>query len=201
MSHSDSPVLEPGPPLPAAAVAPAARRERAVRYELGKGDLVTRLTSAGTGDTRLGAVALTAWRADPVEDREGTFVYLEEPALGRLWSVGAEPIAPADGQAWCEASATRVRLGRAEHDIEALLDVWVDPQMPLEFRRVTLINRAPTERLLRVTLAADVLLGDPAAHASHPAFSRLFVSMEWDAGSSALLAERTNVESTIGCTR
>jgi N,N'-diacetylchitobiose phosphorylase len=157
---------------------------------LAGGELVTRITPRGTGDTRFGAFALTGWAADPVEDREGTLLYLEEPVLARLWSIGAEPVAPRDGVAWCEVHPGHVVLGRDEYDIEARLEVWIDAVLGLELRRVRLVNRGSTERTIRATYAADLVVHDPLAHASHPAFSRLFVSTAWDATEGALFAQR-----------
>src|SRR5262245_25469289 len=131
MTHSDSPVLDPRSAAPAEtaaateSAAPAVAGTSPERFVLGRGDLRTTITSLGTGDTRIGDVALTAWRADPVEDGEGSFVYLEEPARERLWSIGAEPIAPRDGDAWCEGADGLVRLGREEYGLMATLDVWV----------------------------------------------------------------------------
>ena len=41
-----------------------------------------------------------------------------------------------------------------------------------------------------MTTSAEVVLHDPAADASHPAFSKLFVQTEWDAERRAVLARR-----------
>ena len=99
-------------------------------------------------------------------------------------------MAPKGGVAWCEVHPGHVVLGRDEYDVEARLEVWIDVALGLELRRVRLVNRGSTERTIRATYAADLVLHDPVAHASHPAFSRLFVSTAWDATEGALFAQR-----------
>src|SRR5207248_3175771 len=64
------------------------------------------------------------------------------------------------------------------------------PDADLELRRLRLRNRSRRRRRLEVTTYAEVVLNDPAAHAAHPAFSKLFVQTEYVPDPGALLARR-----------
>jgi cyclic beta-1,2-glucan synthetase len=175
---------------------PPARRARAalavprIAAALGGPGLRSLVTAAGTGAVMFDGFALTRWSADPVEDREGTLVYLADAGNGALWSVGVEPVAPRDGNAGASWAPAVFTLTREEHGIAARLEVCVVPGRALELRRLTLTNRTQAPRTISAAAALDVVLHHPAADASHPAFSRLFVQTAWDPGAGALLATR-----------
>jgi cyclic beta-1,2-glucan synthetase len=49
------------------------------------------VTARGTGFSRWNDLAVTRWRADPTEDRDGTFIFLRDVATGAWWSATDEP--------------------------------------------------------------------------------------------------------------
>ncbi len=184
--------MTPPPPssiLAARGATPTLRAPR-IAARLADGEFVTLVTAAGCGGTTFEDFALTRWSADPVEDREGTLIYLQDAESGALWSVGVEPIAPRSGTASARWTPGRFTLEREEHGIEAVLDIAVVPGRALEVRRLTLTNRSPGPRTIAATAALEVVLHHAAADASHPAFSRLFVQTAWDKATGALLASR-----------
>ncbi|MBK8229392.1 MAG: glycosyl transferase [Candidatus Eisenbacteria bacterium] len=75
-------------------------------------------------------------------------------------------------------------------DLELRLDICLGPEGRSELRRLRVNNRGSVRRRLMLTSYLDVVLNDPAAHASHPAFSKLFVQTERHDSSGALLARR-----------
>ena len=148
------------------------------------------LTRAGTGVSRWRDHALTRWTADRIEDRRGLVIWLREPATGAFASLGLAPAgrgAERYETAWQPGVFT---LARAERGLETRMDVWVDPGLDAELRRVRITNRSPHARRLEVTSAAEVVLHHAAADAAHPAFSKLFVQTEYHAGHRALIARR-----------
>src|SRR5205823_2639262 len=60
----------------------------------------------------------------------------------------------------------------------------------VEIRTVSLHNTSDQQRQIELTTYAEVVLNDPAAHAAHPAFAKLFVETEHVAAAQALLAHR-----------
>ena len=125
-----------------------------------------------------------------MEDADGWFIYLRDLADGAFWSAGARPVPGApetydteDGPGW-------VAITRRERGIESRMDVWVDPDVAAECRRITLENRTDRHRTLDLTSYIEVVLHDPRHHAAHPAFSKLFVQTGFVARGEALLAWR-----------
>ena len=148
------------------------------------------VTHAGTGVSRCGDHVLTRWIADRVEDRSGLALFVRDTATGRYASIGGEPAgggATHHATAWEPGSFTIERSG---DELDLRLDVCVLPDADAELRRVTITNRAAHARRIELTTAADIVLHHPAADASHPAFSKLFVQTEFVAGRSALFARR-----------
>ena len=66
----------------------------------------------------------------------------------------------------------------------------VSPEDDVEFRSISLTNRSSTRRKIELTSYAEVVLTTPAADATHPAFSNLFVETEIVRKRSAILCTR-----------
>src|ERR1035441_5656141 len=79
-------------------------------------------------------------------------------------------------------TARRLTPGRGE--------ISVSPEDDVELRRVTLINHSHSRRVIELTSYAEVVLALPAADASHPAFSNLFVQTEFLSPRPAILCTR-----------
>lgn len=155
-----------------------------------RGGYALLLTAAGAGYAVWNGVALTRWNADPVEQGEGFFLYLRDLDSGAFWSLGQQPTRKIPEQYAARFMADHAEFQRVDDGIEARLEVCIAPDADLEVRRVTLRNHSGRPRRIELTSYAEVALNDWAAHAAHPAFSKLFVQTEWVAESGALLARR-----------
>jgi len=69
-------------------------------------------------------------------------------------------------------------------------EIGVSPEDDVELRRITITNRSPAVRVIELTSYAEVVLATPAADATHPAFSNLFVQTEFAQKSSSILCTR-----------
>ena len=76
---------------PAAAGRARITRPLARAAVLTNGRLVTLLTARGTGSCMLDGIALTRWAGDPIEDRDGMFVYARDLDTGAAWSLARRP--------------------------------------------------------------------------------------------------------------
>ncbi|MRT32759.1 hypothetical protein FGX01_02560, partial [Xylella fastidiosa subsp. multiplex] len=65
-------------------------RDREVVF-LSNGHYSTMLTSTGAGYSKWNGQAISRWKADPTEDRWGTFIFLRDTTNGQWWSATAEP--------------------------------------------------------------------------------------------------------------
>jgi cyclic beta-1,2-glucan synthetase len=157
---------------------------------LSNGRFTTLITPAGAGYAEFAGTALSRWQGDPVEDTDGSFIYLRDLDSGEFWSVGMRPLAPG-GSAFAHGSDDGLAwIACTRSGIEARLEIAVDPDADLELRTLSLRNLGAGPRRIEVTSYLEVVLNARAAEASHPAFSKLFVQTELDAASGALLARR-----------
>ena len=152
---------------------------------LSNGRFTSLLTGAGTGFAACDGVRLTGWSGDRVEDAEGLFLHLRDLDTRATWSLGQPP---AGGRAAYRPG--RVEVTRADDGIESTLEACVAPDAPAEVRRLRLHNASGRPRRLEVTTYAEVVLHDAAAHAAHPAFSKLFVQTAVDESLGVLCATR-----------
>jgi cyclic beta-1,2-glucan synthetase len=125
-----------------------------------------------------------------VTDADGFFVYLRDLEDGSFWSLGRVPVPIAGGiesAAWEPGIFT---LSRQVAGIEARLEICVIPEAQGEIRRLTIEDCSGRHRRIEVTTCAEVVLADPAAHAAHPAFAKLFVQTEQVPEHKAVMARR-----------
>ncbi|TMA37568.1 MAG: hypothetical protein E6J83_15870, partial [Deltaproteobacteria bacterium] len=156
---------------------------------LSNGRYTVLLTGAGTGYSAWNGLALTAWAADRTEDADGLFVYLRDLDRGTSWSLGRQPVRRRTERYEARYRPGVVTIARLDDDIETRLEAAVAPDDDVEVRLVHLVNRSSRPRRVEVTTYAEVVLNEAAAHAAHPAFSKLFVETELGDG-GVLLARR-----------
>ncbi len=157
---------------------------------LSNGRLSVAITARGTGFTAHEKTLLTRWAGDPVEDRDGSFVYLRDLDSREVWTAGIEPIAGEPDAFETQWRPGVFTIARRDHGIETRLEIAVMPNADAEVRRVTLRNRSRRARRIEVTSCVPVVLHDAVADASHPAFSKLFVQTEFVAAARALVVSR-----------
>jgi N,N'-diacetylchitobiose phosphorylase len=162
----------------------------AALHRLSNGRFELVISDAGAGTSSCDGLALTRWRADPVEDDLGTIVYLRDLDDGRFWSLGYQPTRTPAEVYRTEAEGGNFVLQRETDGLAARLQVSVSPDADLELRRLVLRNLAMHTRRIEVTSYLEVVLYHAGADAAHPAFAKLFVQTERDAGHGALLARR-----------
>ncbi len=156
---------------------------------LSSGDYRVFLNARASGFSAFGAYLLNAWTPDSVEEAGGWYIYLRDLDQGDFWTASSAPVpGQRAGQLHLEADVASIR--REYRGITSRVDVCLADDAPLELRRVELTNAGPGTRRIEITSYLEVVLNEPAAHAGHPAFSKLFVQTEWHASTSALLARR-----------
>ncbi|RIL02167.1 MAG: glycosyl transferase, partial [Proteobacteria bacterium] len=171
------------PPMPIPDVAPAlvpGTLDAPAARILANGTLTALVTAAGSGFVQSGWRRVTSGGADAVDAHDGILFYLRDEDDGRLWSAAHAPVAGAPDAVRVSARPGCLRIERDEHGIEASLDVALAPDAAADVRRLRLRNASPRARRISVTSCAGLVLHHPAAHASHPAFSKLFVQTRRD---------------------
>ena len=157
---------------------------------LSNGQYSVMLTTAGSGFSRWGELAVTRWREDATCDGWGSYVLLSDFGSGAVWSACLQPCSGAPDRHVATFSEGRVEFVRRDDTITTTLDVAVASDRDAELRRVTITNNGEAARDIALTSYAELVLGSAAADATHPAFSKLFVQTESVKDGRILLATR-----------
>ena len=165
-----------------AAAAPAPPVDHGI---LSNGRYGVRLTAAGTGSSSLGPWALTRRGRDG-----GWCFYLRDLDSMEFWSAGYLPVRRAPARYEARFGDTVATVTREDEFIETRMDVLVDADRNLEWRRLTLTNTGDHPRRIEVTTCVEVALNTPAADAGHPAFSKLFLETDFIDALGALQCRR-----------
>ena len=148
------------------------------------------VSNAGGGYSRWRDLAVTRWREDATRDCWGTFIYLRDVATGEFWSAAHQPCRRATERYEAIFTQARAEFRQLHAGLEIHTEISVSPEDDVELRRVTLTNHSHAQRVIELTSYAEVVLALPAADASHPAFSNLFVQTEFLRPRPAVLCTR-----------
>ena len=148
------------------------------------------VTNAGGGYSLWKDIAVTRWREDTTRDNAGTFCYLRDVMSGDIWSTAHQPTLKPTKSYEAIFSQARAEFRRRDSDIKLHTEIAVSPEEDIEIRRTTITNRSKVSRTLELTSYAEVVLAAPAADATHPAFSNLFVQTEIIESKQAIVCTR-----------
>ncbi len=157
---------------------------------LSNGRYSTMITNAGTGYSNYYGYRLTRWHADRTQDSDGFHIYVRDLEDNQFWTMGYQPAGkkPDRYETWFHTD--KVQMARVDQWIETFMEVCVSPEDDIELRRCTLTNYADRPRTLEITSFMELVLNDPVADISHPAFSKLFIQTDYLPEYHALLAKR-----------
>ena len=147
---------------------------------LSNGHYAVMLTATGAGYSRWNGQTVARWKADPSEDRTGTFIFLRDTASGEWWSATAEP-----RRAKGERTMTRFGDDKAEFiktvgDLMSEVECIVATEHDAEGRRVILLNTGAEDRFIEVTSYAEPVLTTDDTDSAHPLFAKMFLRTEID---------------------
>ena len=148
------------------------------------------VSTAGGGYSRWRELAVTRWREDATRDGCGTFIYVRDLATGEFWSAAHQPCRRATKRFEAVFTQARAEFRQYHAGLEIHTEICVSPEDDVELRRLTLTNHSHARRVVELTSYAEVVLAPPAADASHPAFSNLFVQTEFLRPRPAVLCTR-----------
>ena len=172
------------------------RRFRSVQHPIPSSHLLSNgvyalmITSAGSGYSRWGELAVTRWREDATSDASGSYLFLRDVAGGAVWSATHQPSNVEPERYEALFLEDRARITRTDATLASALEILVSPEDNAEIRRLSISNAGPREREIEITSYAEIVLAPQAADIAHPAFSNLFVKTEYVPEERALLAVR-----------
>lgn len=157
---------------------------------LSNGRYSVMVTNAGGGYSRWKDIAITRWHSDPTCDLYGTFIYIRDQISGEFWSAGYQPTLREPDVYTASFQESTARFWRQDNNIDSQVEIVVSPEDDVEIRSLNITNRSWDRREIDITSYAEAALADPAADASHPAFSKLFVETEIIPSRRAILCHR-----------
>jgi cyclic beta-1,2-glucan synthetase len=157
---------------------------------LSNGRYTVMITTAGSGFSRWGDLAITRWREDTTRDCWGTFLFLRDTDTGDVSSAGFQPSGAEADHYDVVYSEDRAKITQSDRSLAITLEVVVSPEDDAELRQLTVTNVGYRDREIDFTSYAEVVLAPQAADEAHPAFSNLFVETEFVPELGTLLATR-----------
>jgi cyclic beta-1,2-glucan synthetase len=129
----------------------------------GFGTVITASGSAHTWATNSRENRLTPFANDPVSDPTAEALFVRDDDTGAAWSVTPGPLPPTVGspRTVVQHSAGLTRFSCVAQGLAQDLDVFVHPEDPVKFSRLTLTNEGATPRRLSVFAYYEWILGPP----------------------------------------
>ncbi|KQO73803.1 glucoamylase family protein [Rhizobium sp. Leaf262] len=158
-------------------IADPAIRDREVVF-LSNGHYSTILTATGAGYSKWNGQAISRWKADPTEDRWGTFLFLRDTASGQWWSATAEPRVAEGEKTKTVFTDDKAEFHKTVGDLQSVVECIVATEHDAEGRRVTLLNVGSEDRYIEVTSYMEPVIANDDDDSAHPLFSRMFVQTE-----------------------
>ncbi|MGO4437313.1 GH36-type glycosyl hydrolase domain-containing protein [Rhizobium sp. RAF56] len=157
---------------------------------LSNGHYSLMLTATGAGYSRWNGLSVSRWRADPTEDRWGTFIFLRDTQSGQWWSATAEPRSIEGEKARVSFSDEKAEFVKSVGDLTSEVEVIVATENDAEGRRVTLLNMGPEDRFIEVTSYLEPVVASDDVDSAHPVFARMFVRTEIGRRGDVIRVER-----------
>ena len=148
------------------------------------------VTATGTGYSRWNDFSVTRWRADPTEDRDGTFIFLRDVASEEWWSATVAPRRTEGERSFTHFTDDKATFTKSVGTMRSEVECIVVSEGNGEGRRVTLHNDGDTDRHIEVTSFVELAMAPEAADSAHPAFSKMFVETEIAPGGNVIFARR-----------
>ncbi len=147
---------------------------------LSNGHYSVMLTATGSGYARWNGQTVTRWKADPTEDRTGTFIFLRDTETGVWWSATAEPRRAEGEKSLARFGDDKAEFIKTVGDLTSEVECIVATEHDAEGRRLILLNTGTEDRFIEVTSYAEPVLTTDDTDSAHPLFSKMFLRTEID---------------------
>ncbi len=147
------------------------------------------LTDGGSGYSMNGDVAVTRWTGDSFE-KGGFYVFVQNINSNTAWPATYDPTGVQPDKYKVKFSPDKAEFFRRDGNLESHLEVAVSPEDNAEIRRISITNHSDHVRVAEITSYFEPVLAPRHEDASHPAFSKLFVEVEYVEEQMCLIAAR-----------
>ena len=143
----------------------------------------------GNGYSKYKDIAINRFkRTDDIE--EGIFFFFKNIKTKRIWTSGQmNYLAMADKYS-ISFSPEMSKIIRQDGGIETITKIFINPNSPVEIRRIELKNLGNTEETIEVNSFLEPVLSSLEQDYSHKAFNNLFLSFEFLEDTNTILVKR-----------
>lgn len=156
---------------------------------LSNGKYSVMVTNGGSGYSKYNNIAITRWTG-LLKETNGTYIYIRDVNKNNVWSASYEPYKTKPDKYRAVFSPDKAEFQRRDGNIETHTEIIVSTEDNTEIRRVLLTNHNSEAALLELTSYLEVVLSHPDGDLAHPAFSKLFVTTEYNSQYNCILAKR-----------
>ncbi|WP_337267851.1 GH36-type glycosyl hydrolase domain-containing protein [Oryzifoliimicrobium ureilyticus] len=145
---------------------------------LSNGHYSTMISATGTGYSRWNGLSVSRWKADPTEDRWGSFIFLRDVTTNEWWSTTVEPKQAEGERAKVQFADEKAEFTKVVGDLTSEVECIIATEHDAEARRLTLLNMGTEDRFIEVTSYLEPVAASDDVDNAHPAFARMFVKTE-----------------------
>ncbi len=121
-------------------------------------------------------------------DRPGRYLYLKDPALGKVWSLNWQPLRQ-KLQAWeCRHGLGYTTIRSEAHGIQGEITYFVAQEAPLELWLVSLKNTSKLKRNIQVYPFTELIVGDVALETHYRNILCLYNEASFDSKTGTIVA-------------
>jgi cyclic beta-1,2-glucan synthetase len=161
-----------------------------VAHVLSNNNYTLMITHNGSSISMYKDIVINRWRPSLIQDGYGMFFFIRNMRSKKYWSTTYLPTGIEPDSYRVLFMPDKVEFKRRDGNIETKTEVVVSPQDNLEIRQIVLTNKGFETASLEVTSYFEPVIDTYEADASHPAFSKLFISTEYLEEKKILLATR-----------
>ena len=123
-------------------------------------------------------------------DVQGIFFYIKDIKNKRIWTTNEASYLSKPDKFEITFSEDKNKIKRIDGEIESIFENTIVPNMPIEIRRLKLVNHGIADVTLEVTSVIEPILNLIDAYIAHPAFQNLFLIYEYDKENNIFVIKR-----------
>jgi len=161
-----------------------------IAHVLSNNHYLLMLTSGGQGFSSCDNVMLNSWRPECTGSSHGSFVYIRNLETDQMWSNTYYPTFAHPDEYKVIFAPEKVEYHRKDGLINTDTDITLSPIENFEIRKVTITNHSDRNTEFEMTSCMEVVNDSHLAEASHPAFNKMFLELEFVPDRNLLIASR-----------
>ena len=123
-------------------------------------------------------------------DVQGILFYIKDIKNKRIWTTNDAPYLSKPDKFEISFSEDKNRIKRIDGATESIFENTIVPDMPIEIRKLKIINHGIENQTFEVTSEIEPILSSIDSYIAHPAFQNLFLIYEYDKENNIFIIKR-----------